>query len=80
LLESRFTEDELKQLVAILESPVNKKFQQMGGDMQRAIGERLVAETRDSVEPKVRALEQSVSKRFEAFAAAASAPASSPKP
>jgi hypothetical protein len=39
-----FTEDELKQIIAILESPVNRKFQAHGPDMQRALGEKLVAE------------------------------------
>ena len=39
LLEERFSEDELKQIIAMLESPVNRKFQSMGGDMQRAIAE-----------------------------------------
>ncbi|EGJ11945.1 MULTISPECIES: hypothetical protein [Rubrivivax] len=76
ILEQRFSEEELKQLVTILESPVNRKFQSMNGDMQRALGEKLVAETKPLVEPKVRALEQAVRKRFEAItpAAAASAP------
>jgi hypothetical protein len=77
ILEQRFSEDELKQLVAILESPVNRKFQSMNGDLQRALGEKLVAETKPLVAPKVQALEQSVRKRFEA--AAPAAPASTPK-
>lgn len=64
LLEDRFTEDELKQIIALLESPVNRKFQGMAGDMQRAISERLVAETRPLVEPKVRQLEQTVAQRL----------------
>lgn len=61
LLEEKFTEDELKQLVAIIDSPVNKKFVQMGGDFQRVLGEKLVAQTQASVTPKVKALEQSIS-------------------
>ncbi|MBG6081340.1 hypothetical protein [Rubrivivax gelatinosus] len=77
LLEQRFSEDELKQLITMLESPVNRKFQSMNGDLQRALGEKLVAETKPLVEPKVKALEQSVRKRFEA--AAPAAPASTPK-
>jgi hypothetical protein len=60
MLEERFTEDELKQIIAILESPVNRKFQAMGGDMQRALIEKLVAETRPLIEPKLRALEQTM--------------------
>lgn len=64
LLEERFTEDELKQIIAVLESPVNRKFQSMAGDMQRAIGEKLVAETRPLVEPRLRKLEQTVGQRL----------------
>lgn len=75
LLDERFTEAELKQLVAILESPVNKKFQAAGGDMQRALGEKVVADTRPIIEPKVRALEDAIVKRIQAVAPAASAPA-----
>ena len=38
LLEKEFTEDELKQIVAILESPVNKKLQGLVGQIQRMAG------------------------------------------
>lgn len=64
LLEERFTEDELRQIIGILESPVNRKFQGMAGDMQRSIAEKLVADTKSDIEPKVRALQQSVAKRL----------------
>lgn len=78
VLEEKMTEDELKQVVAMLESPVNRKYTALLGDMQRALGEKLVAETRATVDPKVRALEQSMSRRLTA-AAAASAPAAGTK-
>jgi uncharacterized protein len=64
LLEERFSEDELKQVVALLESPVNKKFQSMTGDMQRAISEKLVAEAKGDVEPRLQALQKTVAKRL----------------
>ena len=64
LLEERFSEDELKQIIAVLESPVNRKFQGMAADMQRSITEKLVAETRPQIEPKVKAMEQSVARRL----------------
>jgi len=76
ILEEKFTVDELRQLIGILESPVNRKFQQLGGDMQRALNEKLVAETRASIEPKLAALQQAVGERLKA--AAAPAPASAP--
>lgn len=64
LLEEKFSEEELKQLVAIVESPVYTRFQRMGDDMQKVLADKLVAETRGTIEPKVRALEQSVAKRL----------------
>lgn len=64
LLEEKFTEDELKQLIALIESPVNRKFIQMGGDMQKALVDKLVVETQGTIEPKVKTLEQAVAKRL----------------
>jgi len=57
-LEEKFTEDELKQLIAWFESPVNKKFQQASGEMQSNFMQKLVAEARPVLEPKLQALEQ----------------------
>ena len=64
MLDERFTEDELRQIAALLESPVNRKFQQVFPEMQRALGEKLVAETRAEIEPRVRALDQTVGRRL----------------
>ena len=64
LLEERMSEDELREVISILESPVNRKFQGMAGDMQRAIGEKLIAETRGEIESKVRTLDQVVARRL----------------
>lgn len=75
ILEQKMTEDELKQVVQILESPANKKFQSLSGDMQRAIAEKLVAETQPLVQPKLQAVQQTVAKRLGITpAGAASAP------
>jgi hypothetical protein len=74
MLEERLTEDELKQVIAILESPANRKFQAMAGDMQRALGEKLVAETGPLIEPKVKALEQSMRTKLEIPAGGGLAP------
>lgn len=71
MLEEKFTEDELKQLIAILESPVNRKYQAMGGDMMRALGEKLVAELKPTFDPKLKALNQTIAGRI---APAASTP------
>ena len=60
LLDEKFTEKELQDLLAIIESPVNKKFVELAPTMQRTLGEALVADTRPSIEPKLRALEKRV--------------------
>lgn len=64
ILEEKFSEEELKQLATMLESPVLAKFNGVGNDIQRAMVEKLVAETRPQVEPKLRALEDSFAKKL----------------
>jgi uncharacterized protein len=64
LLEERFTEGELKQVLALLESPVFAKYQRMGEEMQRALAQKLIPDMRPTVEPRVRALEETVGKRL----------------
>jgi len=64
LLEEKFTEAELNELIGIIESPVNRKFTQMGGEFQKSLGEKLFAQTKPTVEPKVRALEQAIVKHL----------------
>ena len=80
LLEQRFTEDELRQLIAILESPINARYQALGQEMQRALITKVVAETRAAIDPKVKALEQSIQTRLRTAAGGASAPAAGPGP
>jgi len=75
LLDERFTEEELKQLIAIIESPVNRKFQQLGNDMQKNLTTRLVDETKTLIEPKIRALDRSVGQRLGLPTPPAGAPA-----
>lgn len=60
MLDEKFSEEELKQLVGWLESPIVRRYQQMTPDIQRALTEKLVAEARPIVEPKLQALDRSV--------------------
>lgn len=78
VLEEKFTEDELKQIIAMLESPVLAKFQQAGGELQRLLVEKVVAETRTQVETKFRALEDATAKRLGVPTGAAAAPGAKP--
>lgn len=65
LLEQKLSEDELKQVATMLESPAVRKFQGLLGDMQRSLAEKVVADARPAIDPKLRALEQSVKARLE---------------
>ena len=73
-LEEKLTEDELKQVIAWLESSASKKFAEIGPEMQKSLGDMLVADTRPVIEPKLKALEQTLIKQLTAAAATASAP------
>ena len=81
-MDEKFTEDELKQLVAWLESPVYRKYSQLSPDIQKNFTEKLVAEARPTVEPKLQALETKVraSLGVPAAAPAGSAPAKAATP
>jgi hypothetical protein len=81
VLEEKFTEDELRQVVSVMENPAWIKFQQLGPDMQKPLMEKLIAETRPQVEPKIKALEQSIARRLGIQeGAAAPAPGSAVNP
>lgn len=56
-LEEKMTEDELKQLLAWLDSPTNRKFQQLGTEMRNSFIQKLVADAQPVVDPKVQALD-----------------------
>jgi hypothetical protein len=60
MLEEKFTEDELRQLLAALEAPAYKKFQNSLPEMTTAFAQALVKDLEPAIEPKLKALEQSV--------------------
>ncbi len=60
VFEEKFTEDELKQLVAALESPAYKKFQQALPELTNTYAQNLVKDLEPSIQPKLKALEDSV--------------------
>ncbi|MBC7682638.1 MAG: hypothetical protein H7172_09915 [Ferruginibacter sp.] len=77
LLDAKFTEDELRQLIVALESPLLRKYYQMLPEMQKTLVDKVVADTKSQIEPKLKALGQSVEKRVNA---AAPPPATAPAP
>jgi hypothetical protein len=77
VLEDKLTEDELKQLVAWLESPVNRKFQQLLPEMNNALGQKIAGELAPVLDPKLDALKQ---KMLAALGASSPSPATPARP
>ena len=59
-LEEKFSEDELRQLLAWFESPVNKKFQQTLPELQNGFVQKLIADAGPVIDPKLQALQERV--------------------
>lgn len=81
VMTESFSEDELRQLIAWLGSPLRKKYDEANPRMGEALTKQLVAETKPTIEPKLRALDAAVAKALGApadGAAAARAPAKAP--
>ena len=64
MLAEQFTEDELRQIIAILESPVKKKFEALVPDMQKALGEKVAADSRPTIDPKLNQFRERISARL----------------
>jgi hypothetical protein len=64
IYEERYSEDELKVVIAWLESPVSKKFQQVGAEVDNALVQKVVSDTRGTIEPRLKALDASVAQRL----------------
>ncbi len=62
MFEEKFTEDELRQLVTIIESPVLKKYQGLLPDFSRALVEKVIADARPQVDPKLQVTQDNVRK------------------
>jgi hypothetical protein len=63
-LEEKYSEEELKTLLAWLESPVSRKFQQTAIEMQKAVSQKVVEDTKPALQPKLKALEDALGKKF----------------
>ncbi len=78
-LEEKFSEDELKQLLTWLESPVNKKYQQLG-QARNTFVQKVLADSMAAVDPKVGALDARIRVILGVPPATPSAPAASGTP
>ena len=66
LLAQNFSEDELRQLIALLESPVKKKFESLVPQMEKSFGEKVAAESRAGVDPKLQEMTKNVGLKLRA--------------
>jgi hypothetical protein len=60
MLDEKFSDEELKDLVVMLESPVFKKYQGMLPEMSNTMLEKVVADARPQVQPKLQAAETNI--------------------
>jgi uncharacterized protein len=62
LMTQNFSEDELKQINAWLSSPVAKKYAEIDSKLRNALAEKVIAETRTTIEPKISVLDADVAR------------------
>ena len=80
ILAANFSEDELRQLLAILQSPIKKKFEELVPAMKKTLGEGVAADTRPVIDPKLKALNEAIGLRLRAALAAPAAAAAPATP
>jgi len=68
LLAQKFSEDELKQLAGILESPVLAKFESVVPEMKKAVGENVAKANAAQIQPKMTELQNRVGLKLRAAA------------
>lgn len=66
LLAQKFSDEELKQLAGILESPVLAKFESVVPEMKKAVGENVAKANAAQIQPKMTALQNRVGLKLRA--------------
>lgn len=82
LLDERFNEDELKQILAWAESPVSQKFGLASVELQKAVAQKVMTEAGPTLDGRLKNLQASMAKQLGLQAPPAAAPkpaASAPK-
>ena len=74
-MEEKFNEEELRQLIAWLDSPLNKKYAQAAQEMQNDFLRKLMGDAGPVIEPKLQALNQDLRQLLSEAAAPAAAAA-----
>ncbi len=61
-IDDKFSDDELKQLVTMLDSPVLKKYQTVLPELSKSLVEQVVSDARPQVDPKLQATQDAIRK------------------
>jgi len=64
ILAEKFSEEELRQIIAILESPVKAKFEKAVPEIEAALGNKIATENAAAVTPKMNALTEQIGVRM----------------
>ena len=78
LLDERFTEDELRQVIAWMESPVSKKFGAVQPELQKALVEKIMAENGPALDARFKTLQQTMGKTLSQSVPQGAAPGAAP--
>jgi hypothetical protein len=66
LLAQNFSDEELRQLIALLQSPVKKKFEQLVPEFEKAYGTRIGAESSAQINPMIKSMSESIATKLRA--------------
>lgn len=66
LLMQNFSEEELRYLITLFESPVKKKFESLAPQFERALGEKVADSSRGVIDPKIQALSRDIGAKMRA--------------
>jgi uncharacterized protein len=64
VMAEKLTEAELQEVLAVFKSEAWRKFQGLAPEMQKALGEKLVADIKPQMETRLKALDQTMGKRL----------------
>ncbi|MFG6442625.1 DUF2059 domain-containing protein [Roseateles sp. LKC17W] len=64
LLDERFNEDELKQILAWAESPVSQKFGMASMELQKAVAQKVMTEAGPTLEGRLKTLQANLAKQL----------------
>lgn len=66
MLLENFDDNELRQIIALLESPVKKKFEKLVPVMEKTLGETVATESAATINPKLQTMTQAVGLKLRA--------------